>query len=195
MGSLSARRGSASLSRIRMSIFDYGPVVSDYARAAWLRARGAHLAAKVRVGAGCSVSRARFLTAATRVVFEPGVVFKLVGSEQQVELGEHVFIGRGSIFDLSGDLSIGAGTMLAPMCFVTDHNHGTAAGTPMWRQANVRAPVRIGADCWLGARVTVLPGVSIGDGAVVAAGSVLTRDVAPGAIVAGVPARFIRNRS
>ena len=181
--------------RTRMSIFDYGPVASDYARAASLRLRGARLAPKVRVGAGCSVSRAQFLTAATRVVLEPGVVFKLVGRAQQVELGEHVFIGRGAIFDLCGDLSIGAGTMLAPLCFVTDHNHGTAPGTPMWRQPNVYAPVRIGADCWLGARVTVLPGISIGDGAVVAAGSVLTQDVAPGAIVGGVPARFIRNRT
>lgn len=78
--------------------------------------------------------------------------------------------------------------------FDTDHNHGMALGVPIWRQQVVHDRVRFGADCWLGARVTVLPGVTIGDGSVVAAGAVVTNDVAPGSIVAGVPARFQRLR-
>jgi hypothetical protein len=65
------------------------------------------------------------------------VVFKLAGAVAAVDLGEHVFVGRGTLFDLTGRLTIGAGTMLAPYCFVTDHNHGTAPGTPMWRQLPV----------------------------------------------------------
>jgi acetyltransferase-like isoleucine patch superfamily enzyme len=55
-------------------------------------------------------------------------------------------------------------------------------------------PVAIGSDVWLGTGVVVLPGVSIGDGAVVGANSVVTRDVAPMTVVAGVPARFLKTR-
>jgi len=170
------------------------PVALDYLRAALLRARGAALAPKVRVGGGVSITRPGALHADARVVVEPGVVFKLVGEQARLHLRQHVFVGRGTLFDISGELTIGEDTMLAPGCFVTDHNHGIAPGVPMWRQPVVHAPVRIGADCWLGVRVTVLPGVTIGDGAVVAAGAVVTQDVAPGSIVAGVPARFQRMR-
>jgi acetyltransferase-like isoleucine patch superfamily enzyme len=170
------------------------PVALDYLRAALLRARGAALSPKVRVGSGVSITRPRALTAATRVAIEPGVVFKLLGAGARLQLQRHVFVGRGTLFDLSGEVTVGEDTMFAPGCFITDHNHGIAPGLPMWRQPVVHGPVRIGADCWLGARVTVLPGVTIGDGAVVAAGAVVTRDVASGAIVAGVPARFLRMR-
>ena len=57
----------------------------------------------------------------------------------------------------------------------------------------VPAPVTVGNKVWIGANATLLPGVSVGEGAIVAAGAVVTKDVPPGAIVGGVPARFIRN--
>ena len=61
------------------------------------------------------------------------------------------------------------------------------------RRANLLpAPVRIGDDAWLGANVTVLPGVTIGNGAVVAAGAVVSRDVEENTVVGGVPARLLR---
>ena len=61
------------------------------------------------------------------------------------------------------------------------------------RRANLLpAPVRIGDDAWLGANVTVLPGVTIGNGAVVAAGAVVSRDVEENTVVGGVPARVLR---
>lgn len=60
--------------------------------------------------------------------------------------------------------------------------------------ATTRGPVRIGSDVWVGARAIILSGVSIGDGAVIAAGAVVARDVAPYAVVAGSPARQVKRR-
>ena len=170
-------------------------VFGDYLRAAWWRIRGARIAAKVRVSRGCEVTWLAGLGIGTRSVLEPGVVMKLVSSRARLEVGEHVFIGRDTQFDIEGELSIGDGTLIAPGCFVTDHNHGIAAGAMMWQQHCVQKAVRIGADVWLGAKVIVLPGVTIGDGAVVAAGAVVTRNVDPMTIVAGVPARSVGKRT
>ena len=55
-------------------------------------------------------------------------------------------------------------------------------------------PVSIGDDCWLGRRVMVMPGVTIGDGCVIAAGAVVTKDIPPYSVAGGVPARVIKNR-
>jgi maltose O-acetyltransferase len=61
-------------------------------------------------------------------------------------------------------------------------------------EPDVLLPTKIGRDVWIGANAVVLGGVTIGDGAVVAAGSVVTKDVEPGAIVVGNPARLVRRR-
>lgn len=87
--------------------------------------------------------------------------------------------------------SAGVKVMIGPFCYVTDHDHGTASGTAPGSLALVEAETVIGDLVWLGAGVTVMKGVRIGDDAVVGAGAVVTRDVAPGACVAGVPARSV----
>ncbi|HBI15603.1 MAG TPA: hypothetical protein DDY20_08840 [Desulfobulbaceae bacterium] len=91
-------------------------------------------------------------------------------------------------------VSIGAHTQIAPGCFITDHSHGIARELRIDQQPCSEYPVCIGCDVWLGTKVTVLAGVTIGDGAIIAAHSVVNKDVAPYEIVGGVPARFIRNR-
>jgi acetyltransferase-like isoleucine patch superfamily enzyme len=119
---------------------------------------------------------------------------KAVSAGAKVELGDNVFVGRGSEFDVIEKLSIGDHTVIAPGCFITDHNHGTSADHRIDMQVCMAGPVTIGDDVWLGANAVVVPGVTIGNGAVVGAGAVVTRDVPPMAIVAGVPARIIRFR-
>lgn len=85
--------------------------------------------------------------------------------------------------------------MIAPFAYLVDSNHGTRAGQKMNQQPNTTAPIVLHDDVWLGARAIVLPGVTIGTGAIVAAGSVVTRDVQPMSIVGGSPARTIGERS
>ena len=88
---------------------------------------------------------------------------------------------------------LGDNALLAPEVFITASNYGTRWGTgvAIMHQDKAEADVHVGADAWLGARVTVLPGVRIGDGAVVAAGAVVTRDLPAGCIAAGVPAKVV----
>ena len=78
------------------------------------------------------------------------------------------------------------------MCGV---NHGHAlVGVPMRNQKSEAAPIVIGNDVWIGMGAIVLPGIKIGEGAIVAAGAVITADVAPGHIVAGIPAQLLKLR-
>ena len=92
-------------------------------------------------------------------------------------------------FQDAGGITIGEGSLIGHGCTLTTLNH---AVDPERRADMLPAPVVIGRRVWLGASVTVVPGVRIGDGAIVGAGAVVTRDVPPDTIVAGVPAKVIR---
>jgi len=164
-------------------------------RARVLAARGARVGAKAVVGPRCIVVRPRCLVLGERAWLEAETYLKMVADTAALELGEHVFVGRGAEFDVMREVSVGAHTVIAPRCFVTDHNHGILPGWRIDEQPCAVKSVVIGADVWLGAGVVVLPGVRIGDGAVVGANSVVTRDVAPMTVVVGVPARFLRMRA
>lgn len=164
-------------------------------RARLLAARGARVGSKTTIGPRCIVTRPAGLELGERVLLEADVYLKLVAGTASLTLGEYVFIGRGVEFDVMGRIAVGAHTLIAPRCFVTDHNHDTRPGLRIDQQPCAVKPVTIGSDVWLGTGVVVLPGVHIGDGAVVGANSVVTRDVAPMTVVAGAPAKFLRNRS
>ena len=105
-------------------------------------------------------------------------------------LGADVFINAGCRFQDQGGIHIGDRALIGHNCVIATLNHNM---DPARRANLLPAPVHIGADAWLGSNVTVLPGVAIGEGAVVAAGAVVTHDVAPRTVVGGVPAKLIRN--
>ncbi|MBF0595724.1 MAG: acyltransferase [Candidatus Omnitrophica bacterium] len=113
----------------------------------------------------------------------------------QVELGKWVFIGRNTIITCKNLIKIGDFTSLAPNCYLIDHEHGFSADDLIHNQRAVISEITIGRDCLLGAGVTVLGGVHIGDGAVIGAGSVVTKDVPSYQIWAGNPARFLKSRA
>lgn len=122
----------------------------------------------------------------------------LVGGRAQIsrdlKAGAYSYVGPGC--EVGPGVSIGAYTMLGPGVRILGNDHVFwTAGTPtIFAGRPSFKPTRIGADAWLGAGVIVIAGVCIGDGAIVAAGSVVTRDVPPFAIYGGVPARFIKDR-
>jgi maltose O-acetyltransferase len=126
---------------------------------------------------------------------EHQVFFKAVTESARIELGRKVFVGFNIEFDVSESLGIGDGVLIAPGCFVPDHNHRRSASQTIASQGCESKGVQIEDDVWLGAHVVVLPGVAIGRGSIVAAGAVVARDVMPMSVVAGVPARSISVRT
>jgi acetyltransferase-like isoleucine patch superfamily enzyme len=111
-----------------------------------------------------------------------------------LRVGDRSSIGPYCYIGCSGFVSIGSDVMLAPGVQLFAENHVFGGLTPIKEQGVEFRPIAIEDDCWLASGVTVVGGVTIGAGSVIAAGSVVTRDVAPGSIMAGVPARPIRSR-
>jgi acetyltransferase-like isoleucine patch superfamily enzyme len=110
----------------------------------------------------------------------------------RVEIGNHVSLNEWVYLDGSGGVVIEDDVRIAHRVSImsSDHVYQDLA-TPIRLQGLVSRPTSIGADAWIGCNATILMGVRIGTGAIVAAGAVVTRDVADYAIVAGVPARQI----
>jgi acetyltransferase-like isoleucine patch superfamily enzyme len=114
-----------------------------------------------------------------------------------IQIGHNCFVGKGSLIQATSGSSvlIGDDVMVANMVTIVASNHSISdRTTPMKRQPECGVGIRIGSDVWIGAHAVLTDGINIGDGAVVAAGAVATRNVPAYAIVAGVPARQIRSR-
>nr|WP_158645717.1 acyltransferase [Stackebrandtia albiflava] len=115
--------------------------------------------------------------------------------EGSLRVGDRCVLGARVTVNCYLDVHIGEDTLIADDVYVIDFDHVfDGVDVPIKDQGIRKAPVRIGSDCWLGTKVVVCRGVTIGDGAVVGAGAVVTRDVPPRAVVAGVPARVIGHR-
>lgn len=111
---------------------------------------------------------------------------------KNIHVGKNVFINMGCKFQDQGGIYIGDGTLIGHNVVLATLNH---AKSPNDRGTMVPAPIHIGKHVWIGSNATVLPGVTIGDGAIVAAGAVVTRDVPENTIVGGVPASVMRHLS
>ncbi|MDD5435106.1 MAG: acyltransferase [Nitrospira sp.] len=131
------------------------------------------------------------------------LVTETVGSN--ISIGNNVFIGGGTILDCVASISVGDDVLISYQCLLADSdNHSILynlrrrdladwkdGGKHDWGTTNTK-PIKICKGVWIGARVIILKGVTIGEGAIVGAGSVVTKDVPPYTIVAGNPARIIR---
>ena len=109
---------------------------------------------------------------------------------KNIHLGENVFINSGCRFQDQGGIYIGDNVLIGHNVVLATLNHEE---NPKKRGNLIPSPIEIGNDVWIGSNVTVLPGVTIGEGAIVAAGAVVTRDVDRNTVVAGVPAKYMRD--
>lgn len=108
---------------------------------------------------------------------------------KNIHIGKNVFINAGCHFQDQGGIFIGDGTLIGHCVVMATLNH---AFVPEKRADIIPAPIVIGKKVWIGANATILSGVTIGDNSIVAAGSVVTKDIPPNVIVGGVPAKIIK---
>jgi len=135
--------------------------------------------AGVRVGAGTVIAGRVRLSGAGRPA-------------ERLHIGPNCFINDQVWFNLGGDVTIQEGVSIGMECLVLTETHELAGPTARAGSA-VTESVVIERGAWLGARVTLLPGVTVGSGSVVAAGSVVPASLPPNVLAAGVPARVIRS--
>lgn len=127
-----------------------------------------------------------------RVVFYPGV---WIAPGRNLDIGNDVTLAGGVIIGTAGLVKIGDRSLIGFRTTIISGNHAVPPNRGRIFEAGfVRQPVVIGNDVWVGANVTILPGRTIGDGAVVAAGSVVTKNVGPFTVVGGNPAKLLRQR-
>lgn len=109
---------------------------------------------------------------------------ELMADGGQIHISSSVFINRNCVICSHEEIIIGEKTTIGPNVCIFDHDHDMNGGF-------VSKKITIGKKVWIGANATILKGVSLGDGCVVAAGAVVTKDVLPNSVVAGVPATLI----
>lgn len=170
-------------------------------------------------GRGITLRHPKLIRVGSNVVIDDGCVLDAKGSAHQgIGIGGGVFIGRATILSCKGgsievgdnvnvgvgcvvlsesQVSIGDNCLFAAHCYlVAGGNHDfSRTDIPIIQQPSIsQGGIRIQENVWLGARVTVLDGVTIGRDAVIGAGALVTRDIPPLAVAAGVPARVMRLR-
>jgi len=115
--------------------------------------------------------------------------------EGQIIIGRNFFSNYNSFIYSNGDnITIGDDCLLGPDVLIINNNHSFEYGKLVREQESFSAPIFIGNDVWIGAKSTILPGVTIGDGAIIAAGSIVNKSVEANTVVGGVPAKFIKKR-
>ena len=123
-----------------------------------------------------------------------------VNVERNVQFGPLLEIGDNSGIgircEIYGPVKIGRDVMMGPdvVCYTSGHRFDRTDITMIEQGSSEPEPISIGNDVWIGRRVMIMPGVNIGDGCVIGAGAVVTKDIPPYSVVGGVPAKIIKSR-
>lgn len=138
----------------------------------------------------CFLAKGMLEKCGKNVNIEHGAFF---ASGKDIEIGDNSGLGIGC--RVSGPLTIGNDVMMAPNVTIVTQNHETSdLSIPMRLQTAPKLKVTIGSDVWIGTNVIILPGITIGNGCIIAGGAVVTKDVPDYAVVGGNPARIIKSR-
>lgn len=110
----------------------------------------------------------------------------------EVKIGDFVTLRRLITIHARQRIVIGNHSRIGEMVTIRDHNHFSELPDAPGKQGFQSAPIEIGRNVWIGVKATIMPGVTIGDNAIVGANAVVTKDVPVNCVVGGVPARLIR---
>ena len=129
-----------------------------------------------------------------KVILKEGVRICPTNQLATISIGKRSTIGYHTMIFATKNITIGADCLIAPFCYIIDSNHQIKKDKLINSQPIEAKSIIIGNDVWLGANVTVLPNVKIGNGAVIAAGSVVNRNIPPYTVFGGVPAIKLNDR-
>jgi len=131
--------------------------------------------------------------AGKKITYYPGI---RLGNVSKLKLGDNVDLAWGVIITTKGKVQIGDRTLIGYGTKILSANHNIPSNRGrIFTSGHSSSEIIIGNDVWIGASCIILPGIKIGEGSVIAAGSVVTKSVKPYTIVAGVPAKLIKNRT
>ncbi|CAA6813627.1 MAG: Acyltransferase [uncultured Sulfurovum sp.] len=129
------------------------------------------------------------------IYIKEGTKICACNSNAKINIGANTSIGYYNFIFASFNISIGRDCMIAPYVYIVDSDHGTKKASHMNQQENISKPIKIGNDVWIASNVTILKGVHIHDGAIIAANSVVNSDVPSYTIYGGTPAKKIGERT
>lgn len=121
-----------------------------------------------------------------------------INYDPHIKIGDNTAIGEYTQISAAKEVRIGNGVLTGRFVYISDNNHGTSCLTdlkmqPSKRDLYIKGPVVIEDNVWIGDKASILSGVTIGKGAIVACNAVVTKDVPPYSVVAGVPAKVIKS--
>lgn len=141
---------------------------------------------RIRIGSNCYIKNVEFKG---RAIIEANC---RISGNPKIIIGKNFYMNAGCHF--LGEIEIGDDVQIGPQTIIWSRDHELKRDNLINRQGHFSAPIKIGNDAWIGAHTTILKGVTIGEGAVIAAGSVVTKSTVPYSISAGVPAKQIGER-
>lgn len=130
-----------------------------------------------------------------RVAIKEGTRICACNKFATIHVGRNTTVGFHTFIYASEKIEIGDDCLIAAFVYIVDSNHLAKRGININQQGNETAPIKIGRDVWVGTGAKILAGVTIGEGAIVAAGAIVNRDVEPYQIVGGIPAKLIGERT
>ncbi len=166
--------------------------VTSRVRSAWYRMRGMRISGRVWLRDIEVKGSPSTVYLENGVALDRGVTLLSTNDQVEIQIGASCYVNRHTMFDAAERITVGAETMIGPFCYITDHDHTFGLNVAPSAGALQTRPTTIGSRCWIGAHVTILKGVQVGDGTVVGAGSVVTRSLPAGVVAVGNPARVIR---
>lgn len=157
---------------------------------------------RIRIGAHCIIEPHATIRGGESdgagLFIEDSVIVKtgayISARRAQIVLKEHAFVGVNTWIGGQGRIEVGRNSMISIGCVVISSNHDySKIQVPYYYGPEIAEDIRIGSNVWIGSQTVILPGVEIGDGSVVGAGSVVTKDIPPNSLALGNPALVIRS--
>jgi len=175
---------------MQRTIGEYRDIAAKLLRGVLRRGQFASVGRTLRMGRGVVILKKNgTISLGDRVVLHKGCKLSAWGTDgpAKIRIGSRTYIGDRTEIHAGQSVTIGDGCDISWDCCIMDRDYHKLGS-----EKEIFAPVTIGNHVWIGCKSTILKGVTVGDGAVIAAGSVVTRDVPPRTLVGGNPARVLK---